>query len=122
MAKVKRIKDNAAEIERVAAENRQLKAKLATVSQNTVSKAEFEKLAAEKKVLTAKLAESASPDEIAEKDKAIASLQSSLQTANDELLESEARASKGDAQLDLLRKQLDETSGQLAQLELNPER
>ena len=120
LAKVKRIKDNAAEIERVAAENRQLKAKLATVSQNTVSKAEFEKLAAEKKVLTAKLAESASPDEIAEKDKAIASLQSSLQTANDELLESEARASKGDAQLDLLRKQLDETSGQLAQLELNP--
>ncbi len=119
-AKIKRIKDNSTEIERVAAENRQLKAKLTTVSQNTVSKAEFEKLAAEKKVLTAKLSESASPDEIARKDKAIASLQSSLQTANDELLESQARASQGDAQLDLLRKQLDETSGQLAQLELNP--
>ena len=94
-AKLKRIKDNSAEIERVAAENRQLKAKLTTVSQNTVSKAEFEKLAAEKKVLTAKLAESVSPDEISEKDKAIASLKSSLQTANDELLESEARAVKG---------------------------
>jgi tetratricopeptide (TPR) repeat protein len=120
LAKVKRIKDNAAEIERVTAENKQMINRLTTVSQNTVSKAEFEKLAAEKKVLTARLSESASPDAVAEKDRAIASLQSSLQTANDKLLESQARNSRGDAQLDLLRKQLDETSGQLAQLELNP--
>ncbi len=120
LAKLKRIKDNAAEIERVTAENRQMKTRLATVSQNTVSKAEFEKLAAEKKVLIARLSESASPDAVAAKDRAIASLQSSLQTANDKLLESQARNSRGDAQLDLLRKQLDETSGQLAQLELNP--
>ena len=87
MAKVKRIKDNSAEIERVTAENKQLKGKLATVSQNTVSKSEFEKLAAEKKVLTAKLQRVHLADEIAEKDKAIASLQSSLQTANEELFE-----------------------------------
>jgi tetratricopeptide (TPR) repeat protein len=120
LAKVKRIKDNAAEIERVTAENKQMKNRLTTVSQNTVSKAEFEKLAAEKKVLTARLSESASPDAVAEKDRAIASLQSRLQTANENLLESQERTSTGDAQLDQLRKQLDETSGQLAQLELNP--
>ncbi len=120
LAKVKKIKDNSAEIERVTSENRQLKTKLTEVSQRTVSKTEFEKLAAEKKVLTARLSESASPEAVAEKNRTIASLQSNLQTANDKLLEAHARNSKGDAQLDLLRKQLDETSGQLAQLELNP--
>ena len=120
LANVKRIKDNSAEIERVTAENRRLKTRLTEVSQNTVSKTEFEKLSAEKKVLTARLSESASPAAVADKDRAIASLRSSLQTANDELLEAQTRNTRGDAQLDLLRKQLDETSGQLAQLELNP--
>ena len=120
LANVKRIKDNSAEIERVTAENRQLKTRLTEVSQNTVSKSEFEKLVAERKALTARLLKSAPLDAVAEKDRAIASLQRSLQTANDKLLEAQARNSSGDAQLDLLRKQLDETSGQLAQLELNP--
>ena len=53
LAKIKKIKDNSAQIERVTAENKQLQAKLTTVTQNTVSKTEFEKLAAEKKVLSA---------------------------------------------------------------------
>ncbi len=119
LAKVKRIKDNSAEIERVTGEIRRLKSKLVEVSQNTVSKSEFEKLAAEKKVLTTKL-ENVTSDAIAEKDRAIASLQSDLHTANDKLLEAQARISRGDDQLGLLHKELDETSGQLAQLELNP--
>ena len=117
LAKVKRIKDNSAELERVAGENRQLKNKLMEVSQNTVSKSEFEKLAAEKKVLTAKLSENAASD--AEKDQAMDSLQRDLHTANDKLLEAQARLKSGDDQLSQLRKQLDETSGQLAQLELS---
>jgi tetratricopeptide (TPR) repeat protein len=83
-----------------------------------VSKSEFEKLAAEKKVLTTKL-ENVTSKAIAEKDRAISSLQSDLHTANDKLLEAQARISKGDDELGLLHKELDETSGQLAQLELN---
>ena len=55
-AKVKKIKDNSAEIERVSIENRRLKTELAEISEKMVSKTDFEKLAAEKKVLTAKLA------------------------------------------------------------------
>jgi Flp pilus assembly protein TadD/chromosome segregation ATPase len=137
LAKVKRIKDNSAEIEKVVGENKRLKSKLEEVSQNTVSKSEFEKLAAEKKVLTAKLEkatsdaaaeekaliaklEKATSDAAAEKDRAVASLQSDLHVANEKLLEAEARISRADEQLGLLRKELNETSGQLAQLELNP--
>ena len=118
LLKVKRIRDNSAEIERVAGENRQLKGKLAELSQNTVSKSEFEKLAAEKQVLATKL-EKKTPDAVVEKDRVIASLQSDLSAANDQLLEAQARIGKGDDQLNTVRKQLDETSGQLAQLELN---
>jgi tetratricopeptide (TPR) repeat protein len=118
LAKVKRIKDNSAEIERVTEEIKRLKSKLVEVSQNTVSKSEFEKLAAEKKVLTTKL-ENVTSEAIAEKDRAIASLQSDLHIANDKLLEAQARISRGDDELGLLHKELDETSGQLAQLELN---
>ena len=119
LAKIKRTKDNSAEIERVAGENRQLKDKLMELSQNTVSKSEFEKLAAEKQVLATKLAKKV-PDAVVEKDRVIASLQSDLSAANNQLLEAQARISKGDDQLNTVRKQLDETSGQLAQLELNP--
>jgi len=120
LAKVKKIKDNAAEIERVTGENRRLKNELTEISEKMVSKSEFEKLAAEKKVLTAKLSEKVPFETIAKKDSAIAALQSDLNTANDKLLEAQARISRGDDQLNLLRKQLDETSGRLAQLELNP--
>ena len=122
VAKVKKIKDNSAEIERVTGENRRLKTELTEISEKTVSKSEFEKLAAEKKVLTAKLSEKIPSGVLAEKDGAIAALQSDLNTAHDKLLEAEARISRSDDQLDILRKQLDETSGRLAQLELNPSR
>jgi Tetratricopeptide repeat len=120
LARVKKIKDNSTEIERVANENRRLKTELAEISEKMVSKSEFEKLAAEKKVLTAKLAEDVASKALAEKDSAIIALQSDLNTSNDKLLEAQARVSRSDDQLGLLRKQLDETSGRLAQIELNP--
>ena len=120
VARVKKIKDNTAEIERVTGENRRLKTELTEISEKMVSKSEFEKLAAEKKVLTAKLSEKIPSGVLAEKDGAIAALQSDLNTAHDKLLGAEARISRSDDQLDILRKQLDETSGRLAQIELNP--
>jgi Flp pilus assembly protein TadD len=118
LAKVKKIKDNSAEIERVAKENKRLKGELAEISQNTVSKSEFEKLAAEKKALAAK--QNANATVIVQKDQAIASLQNDLHAANESLLEAQAQISSGDEELSQLREQLDETSGQLAQLEMNP--
>ena len=120
VARVKKIKDNTAEIERVTVENRRLKTELTEISEKMVSKSEFEKLAAEKKVLTAKLSEKIPSGVLAEKDGTIAALQSDLNTAHDKLLGAEARISRSDDQLDILRKQLDETSGRLAQIELNP--
>jgi tetratricopeptide (TPR) repeat protein len=119
VAKVKKIKDNTSEIERVAGENRRLKSELAQISEKMVSKSEFEKLAAEKKVLTAKLSEKVPSGTLAEKDDAIAALQSDLNSANDKLLQAQARITRSDDQLTVLRKQLDETSGRLAHFELN---
>ena len=118
LAKVKKIKDNSTEIERVNKENKRLKGELAEISQNTVSKSEFEKLAAEKKTLAAK--QNANSAVIVQKDQAIASLQNNLQAANEALLEAQTQISSGDEELSQLREQLDETSGQLAQLEMNP--
>src|SRR4029077_323357 len=119
VAALKKIKDNSAEIERVTAENKQLKNKISEVSQTTVIKGEFEKLAGEKKVLAEKLSQMTPADQVAEKDKAINSLQKSLELANKQLLEARARVAKGEDQEGLLRKQLDEASSQLAQLESN---
>jgi Flp pilus assembly protein TadD len=119
VAALKKIKDNSAEIERVTAENKQLKNKISEVSQTTVSKSEFEKLAGEKKALAEKLSQMTPADQVAEKDKAINSLQKSLELANKQLLEAKARVAKGEDQEGLLRKQLDEASSQLAQLESN---
>ncbi len=56
VSKAKRIKDNAAEIERVTAENKKLKTEIAQVTKNSVSKDEFAKLTAENESLAVKLA------------------------------------------------------------------
>ncbi|HEY5743247.1 MAG TPA: hypothetical protein VIS99_11960, partial [Terrimicrobiaceae bacterium] len=120
LAKVKKVKDNAAEIERVTKENKRLKTELTDISEKTVSKSEFEKLAAEKNVLTRTLAESVPRAALVEKDTAIAALKADLNTANGKMLEAQTTITRGDDQLDLLRKQLDETSGRLARVELNP--
>ncbi|HVJ57349.1 MAG TPA: tetratricopeptide repeat protein, partial [Terrimicrobiaceae bacterium] len=80
---------------------------------------EFEKLAAEKKVLTARLAEKLPAKALAEKDGTIKALRSDLSTTNDKLLAAQARLTRSDDELEALRKQLDETSGRLAQIQLN---
>jgi Flp pilus assembly protein TadD len=118
LAKVKKIKDNSEQIERVTKENKRLKGEVAEISQNTVSKSEFEKLAAEKMALAAK--QDANSAVIIQRDQTIASLQNDLRAANEKLLDAQAQISSGDEELSQLRKQLDETSSELAQLELNP--
>jgi len=57
LARTKRVKDNAAEIEKVTTENKTLKTKLADIEKSTASRAEVEKLAAENKALAEKLAD-----------------------------------------------------------------
>lgn len=57
VSRAKKIKDNTAEIERVAAENKKLKTEVAQITKNSVSKEDFEKLTSEKKSLAAKLTE-----------------------------------------------------------------
>ena len=54
------------------------------------------------------------------KDRQIASLQSDLNTANDRLLEAQGQVSQRDEKLRQLQKQLDQATGELAQLKLNP--
>jgi tetratricopeptide (TPR) repeat protein len=119
LAKVKKVEGDSAEIERVSLENRRLKTELAKISEKMVSKSEFEKLAAEKKVLTAKLARKVPAKTLTEKDGTIKALRSDLNTANDKLLAAQARITQREDELENLRKQLDETSGRLAQIQLN---
>lgn len=151
--KVKKIKDNTKEIERIAGENARLKNDLSFATKNMVAKEEFEKLAGENKTLTTKLAEAeqnavnkeeiekiaaekkaveeklakaeqdlaeASKAPNPEKDKLIATLQSDLNSVNDRLLEAQAQVTRSEEQAKSLQKQLDEVSGELAQLKLNP--
>lgn len=150
LARTKKIKDNSGEIERVTKENKELKTKLTSVQESSVPKEEFDKLLTENKSLAKKLADaeknSASKDEIAklnadkaaleekiasaeknfkeaansEKDKVVASLQSELNSVNDKLIEAQSQVARSDEQLKELQKQLDETSGELAQVKLNP--
>ena len=57
VARTKRIKDNATEMEKVTKENSTLKTKVAELEKSSASRAEVEKLAAENKALTEKLAD-----------------------------------------------------------------
>ncbi len=152
--KAKKARDNSAEIEKLAGENKDLKTKLtdaektatakgadadqllrenksltnklAEALMNTPKQAELEKLKVQKNLLQAKIAgleksrqdAPAAPDP--EKDKQIAALQSDLNSANDKLLEAQAQASQGDEKLRGLQKQLDQATGELAQLTINP--
>ena len=128
VARTKKIKDNAAEIERVTAENKRIKTKLAELEKGTVERGEYERLVAEKDKLVGQLARAEKDAAKArdgaassqEKDATIASLQSELNTVNDRLLEAQSQASQSEEQMLKLRKELDKTSGELAQLRLNP--
>ncbi len=150
LSRTKKIKENSGEIERVNKENKELKAQIATSKETTVSKDEYDKLLTENKTLSKKLAaaekDSAGSAEIKklaaekealeskiaeaeknfkeaadpEKDKVIASLQGELNSVNDKLIETQSQLSRGDEMLKSLQKQLDETSGELAEMKLNP--
>lgn len=114
-----------ADYEKLVSENKTLTEKLARGEKRSASKDDLDKMAAEKKAVEEKLATAekalkdaaaASPD----KDKQIAALQSELNGVNDKLLEAQAQTAKSDETLKTLQAQLDESSGQLAQLRLNP--
>ncbi|CAN5598424.1 hypothetical protein BH09VER1_BH09VER1_20330 [soil metagenome] len=114
-----------ADYEKLVSDNKTLTEKLARGEKRAASKDDMDKLAAEKKAVDEKLAAAekalkdaaaASPD----KDKQIVSLQSELNSVNDKLLEAQAQTAKSDEMLKTLQAQLDESSGQLAQLRLNP--
>src|SRR4029434_1376791 len=66
-----------------------------------------------------RLAEKLPAKALAEKEGTIKALRSDLSTANDKLLAAQARLTRRDDELEALRKQLDETSGRLAQVQLN---
>ena len=182
--KAKKVKDNTAEIEKIAAENKALKGKLTEAEKLAAAKAsDAEKLLRETKILTNKLAEailnSAPPAEVQKltaqrdalqkkvaelekikvadpakdrqlaglqkeldaaqkkvaelekkaaeagapdpaKERQIAALQSDLNTASDRLLEAQSQVSQGEDRLRNLQKQLDQATGELAQLKINP--
>ena len=118
------------EIEKIAGEKKVVEEKLAqaekSLEDSAATKTELEKISGEKKDVDEKLAQAevslkdlaAAPNQ--EKDKLVVSLQSDLNSVNDKLLESQAQMSRSDDQLKALQKQLDEASGDLAQLKLNP--
>jgi Flp pilus assembly protein TadD len=185
--KAKKIKDNSAEIEKLAGENKDLKTKLKDSEKLAAAKSsDAEKLLQETKKLTNKLAEAlinspkpgqleklvaqrdALQKKVAELEKAraetpaatadpakdrqiaalqndleaarkkleelekakssadpakerqLAALQSDLNTANDRLLEAQGQVSQGEEKLRNLQKQLDQATGELAQLKINP--
>jgi len=121
LAKTKRIKDNTAAIERLTAEKKELETKLEKASDSTV----LEKLTAENKQLADRLAETEQKlTEVLKKpeenDKAMEALRSEINGLNDRLLEAYAQVTSRDDQIKALAKQLDEASGDLARVKLNP--
>lgn len=123
-AKLKKIKDNAAELDKVATENKALKARIAELDGGAAGKKALDKVKSEKAELETKLAESEKKlQELsgagAERDKTVLALQSELNSVNDKLLEAQTQLTKNQDQVADLQKQLDETSGDLAKLRLN---
>lgn len=118
------------EVERLKAENSALSEAL-TAASSGISIEEHGELVASKEVLEKRL-KKADADLVAskeaqkeaapqpEKDALIVSLQSELNSVNDRLLEAQARMSQSDEVVQNLRKQLDATSGDLAEAKLNP--
>lgn len=124
VGKLKKIKDNAAELEKVADENKALKARIAELDGGAAGKKALEKIKAEKADLETKLAESEKKLQelsgaAAERDKTVLALQSELNSVNDKLLEAQTQMTKSQDQVADLQKQLDETSGDLAKLRIN---
>lgn len=83
-------------------------------------------LAAENKDLAARLTETEKKLAVAaakpeENEKVLTGLRSEINSLNDRLLESQAQIATRDDQLKALAKQLDESSGEIARLKLNPQ-
>ncbi|MEI8310335.1 MAG: tetratricopeptide repeat protein [Verrucomicrobiota bacterium] len=158
IARTKKIKDNAAALEKLTKEKEELQAQFAKEktqfakekedlqeqaekekSQFAKEKKDLEtklakaddseklkKLAAENKDLAARLAETEKKLAVAaakpeENEKVLTSLRSEINSLNDRLLESQAQVATRDDQIKALAKQLDESSGEIARLKLNPQ-
>lgn len=132
IARTKKIKDNTEVIEKLTAERRDIEAKFAEEKKDLEKKLaeatdteRLDKLTAENKSLAGKLAEAekklaeaaAKPDE---SEKLLGELRSEINTLNDRLLESQAQIASREDQIAALARQLDESSGEIARLRLNP--
>jgi tetratricopeptide (TPR) repeat protein len=144
IARTKKIKDNTATMERLAQEKEDLAKKFSQEKQDLTKKfaqekkeleeklagatdtERLEKLTAENKDLATRLAESEkklveASKKPEESEKLLAELRSEINSLNDRLLESQNQIASRDDQIKALAKQLDETSGEVARLRLNPQ-
>ncbi|MEI6034446.1 MAG: tetratricopeptide repeat protein [Verrucomicrobiae bacterium] len=136
-ARTKKIKDNTAAMERLAQEKEDLQNKfsrekeaaekmaIAAKKVEATDAERLEKLSAENKALAArlessekKLAEAAKKP--AESERMLSELRSEIHSLNDRLLEGQAQIASREDQVKALAKQLDESSGEVARLKLNP--
>ena len=105
-----------------AKEKKDLETKLAKADDSE----KLKKLAAENKDLAARLAETEKKLAVAaakpeENEKVLTGLRSEINSLNDRLLESQAQVATREDQIKALAKQLDESSGEIARLKLNPQ-
>lgn len=133
LTRTKRIRDNQKEIDRLTAERDAIEKRFATEKKDLQTQLaaatdpkKTEKLEAQNKKLAEQLAAaekkiSELADSPARNEEALNSLKSEVNGLNDRLLEAQAQISGKDEQLKALTAQLDETSGDLARLRLNPE-
>jgi len=133
VARTKKIRDNTAAMERLTREKLDLAKKFSQEKKELESKLaeatdtqRLEKLSAENKDLATRLAESEKKLAEAEKkpeesEKILSELRSEIHSLNDRLLESQAQIASRDDQVKALAKQLDESSGEVARLRLNPQ-
>jgi len=98
LAKLKRAKDSTAEIEKLSAENKSLAEKLAET---------------EKKLGELNTA-------LPQKEEELTKVKSDLNSVNDRMVTLQSEIANRDTKISSLEKQLDETSGELAKLRLNP--
>lgn len=144
VARTKKIKDNTAAMERLVQEKADLQDKFAQEKEELTKKfskekkelekklaeatdtERLERLSAENKDLSARLAESErklaeAAKKPEESEKLLAELRSEINSLNDRLLESQAQIAARDDQVKALARQLDESSGEVARLRLNPQ-
>lgn len=122
VARTKKIKDNTAALEKLAGEKKALEVKL----EKSGDAEQVKKLTEENKQLASRLAETEQKLAEAmkkpeENQQAIETIRSEVNSLNDRLLEAYAQVTSRDEQIKTLAKQLDEATGDLARVKLNPE-